>query len=113
MVFGQRHQPQRQLGQIDRHVVLVHAVQTSLSDQTAGVQHLVFIRWNVGRDGIVGVPRLDQFIAELTAGFHQKRPAAHRGIADFQVEDLGGMWRLFFGSGLCLLLAFLKLAEVS
>ena len=46
MVLGQRGQPERQLGQIHGHRVLVHAVEAALGDQPAGVEDLVL----VGRD---------------------------------------------------------------
>jgi hypothetical protein len=59
----------------------------------AGVEDFVFVGGNVGRHELVSVPCLDQFIGQLTAGFDQKRPAPHRGIADFQIENLRRMRR--------------------
>ena len=37
------------------------------------------------------VPRFDQGIAELPAGFDQEGAGAHRRVADFQFEDLLGV----------------------
>ena len=34
------------------------------------------------------IPGSDQFVAQLAAGFDKERAAAHRWVADFQVEDL-------------------------
>ena len=79
-------QPERYLGQIDRHRVAVDAVETALGDEPAGKDHLVLAGRHVGR-GLVDAPRLDQRVAELTAGFDQEGPRAHRRIADLQVED--------------------------
>jgi hypothetical protein len=88
-------------------ITFVDSVETSLGDQTAGVKHFVFIGGNVGRDGIVRVPRFDQFIAQLAARFHQKRAAAHRRVADFQVEDLGGVGRANANRGVVVVRPFL------
>ncbi len=57
MVLRQRRQPQRQLAEVHRHRVLVHAVQAALGDQAASVQQFVLVRRNVLRDAIVRVPR--------------------------------------------------------
>ena len=51
MILRQRGQPQRELGQIHRHRVLVHAVQTGLSHQALRVHLRVFVRRNLdGRE---------------------------------------------------------------
>ena len=46
MVLGQRRQPERQLGQVHGHRVLVHAVQAPLGDEPAGVEDFVLIGRN-------------------------------------------------------------------
>ena len=59
MLTRQRHEPQRQLRQIDGDRVLIHAVQAALGHQPAGEDDLVL----VGRDGghaAVDLPRLDE-----------------------------------------------------
>ena len=48
VVPGQRRQPERQLGQVHGHRVLVHAVEAALGDQAAGVEDLVLVRRDVG-----------------------------------------------------------------
>src|SRR5688500_12297633 len=87
---GQRHEPERHLREVDRYRVPVHAVQTSLRDEAAGEDHLVLVWRNQGLLSM-SAPRLDQGVAELTAGFDQKGPGAHRRVADLEVEDL--LWR--------------------
>ena len=97
MVLGQRHQPQRDLGEIDRHRVPVHAIEAALRDEPPRDDHLVLI----GRDGghlAVGVPGGDQRIAELAAGLDEERRRAHRRIADPDIEDLRGPRRAASGA---------------
>ena len=89
MILGQRRQPQAELAQVHRQRVLVHSVQTPLGDQPPRVQHLILIRRQF-RHAVVELPRFDQFIAKLPTGLDQKRRGAHRGIADFEREDLFG-----------------------
>ena len=43
VIFRQRGQPQAELGEIDGHRVLVHAVQAALRDEPARVEHFVFV----------------------------------------------------------------------
>ena len=93
----QRGQPERHFGQIDRHRVAVDAVEATLDDEPAGGDDLVLAGRQLGR-GLVDAPRLDQRIAELTAGFDQEGPRAHRRIADLQVEDRLRQRRLAAGA---------------
>ncbi len=89
VVPGQRDEPERELGEVHRHGVPVHAVEAALGDEPAREDHLVL----VGRDRghlAVGVPGLDQRVAELAAGLDQERAGAHRRVADLEVEDLLG-----------------------
>ena len=97
VVLRQRHEPERDLGEVHRHRVPVHAVEAALRDQPAREDHLVL----VGRDRghlAVGVPGLDQRVAELAAGLDQERPRAHRRVADLEVEDLRGPGRPAVGA---------------
>ena len=48
VVLRQGGQPERQLGQIDRHRVLVHPVEAALGHDAAGVEDLVLVGWDVG-----------------------------------------------------------------
>ena len=78
MVLRQRDEPERQLGEVDRLGVAVHAVEAALGDLTAGEDDLVLVRRNLGH-GVVRLPGRDQRIAELAAGFDQRmRPSPWR-----------------------------------
>ena len=59
VIASQRRKPQRELGEIDGHLILVHAIQALLSNQPACVEQLIFIR---GQDRCVVMlmPCLDQ-----------------------------------------------------
>ena len=46
VIFCQGCQPQAELGEIDRHRVLVHTIQAALRDEAAGMEHFVFVRRN-------------------------------------------------------------------
>ena len=90
VVASQSGKPQRELRKINGHLVLVHAIKTTLSDQPAGMQQLVFI----GRkDGVVVmlVPGLDKGIAKLAARLHKESSRAHGWVATFKCENL--FWR--------------------
>ena len=81
MVPRQRYEPERNLGEIHRYGVPVDAIEATLCDQPAREDHLVL----VGRDRghlPVGVPGLDQCVAELAASLDQECPRAHRRVAD-------------------------------
>ena len=59
VVLRQRHQPERQLGEVHRHRVPVHAVEAALGDEPAREDHLVLVRRDLGPLA-VGVPGLDE-----------------------------------------------------
>ena len=42
------------------------------------------------RRALVEMPCFDQFVAELAAGFDQKRPGTHRRVANFEGKNLIG-----------------------
>ncbi len=86
MILGQGDEPQRQLGEVHRHGVAVHAVEAALGDQAAGEDHRVLVGRDV-RHGVVRAPGIDQRVGELPARFDQEGAGAHRGIADLQIED--------------------------
>ena len=92
MVLRQGDEPERQLGEVDRLGVAVHAVEAALRDLTAGEDDLVLVRRNLGH-GVVRLPGRDQRIAELAAGFDQECAGAHGGVADLEVENLFGTER--------------------
>ncbi len=93
----QRHQPERDFGEVNRGRVLVHAVEAALGHEPPREDHFVL----VGGDGwlpAMDAPGLDQRVAKLAAGFHQKGARAHRRVTDFQVEDLLGARRQAIGA---------------
>ena len=92
MVLRQGDEPERQLGEVDRLGVAVHAVEAALRDLAAGEDDLVLVRRNLGH-GVVRLPGRDQRIAELAAGFDQECAGAHGGVADLEVENLLGTER--------------------
>ena len=87
VLLGERRQPQRQLGEIDRHLVLVHTVQTALGDHAAGMEQFVLIGGN-RRKGIFATPGFEQVLAQLAAGLHQEGAGAHGRVADLEIENL-------------------------
>ena len=92
MVLRQGHEPERELGEVHRLGVAVHAVEAALCDLAAGEDDLALVRRDVGH-GIVCLPRLDQRIAELAAGFDEEGTGAHGEITDLEVEELVGAQR--------------------
>src|SRR5436853_3979475 len=89
MVFRERRQPEAELGKVHGHRVLIDAVKASLSDEPPGVEEFVFI----GRDcrqSPMNVPGLHKFVAQLPAGLNKECAAAHRRIADLEIEKLRG-----------------------
>ena len=86
VLFRQRGEPERDLGEVDGHGVAVDAVEATLGDEAARGDNLVFAGRQLGR-GLVGAPRLDEGVAELAAGFDEEGAGAHGGVADLQVED--------------------------
>ena len=71
VVLGQRHEPERDLCEVHRHGIAVHAVEAALRNQSTREDHLVL----VGRDRRhlpVGVPGLHQHVAELATGLDQE-----------------------------------------
>ena len=87
MILGKRHQPKRQFGEVDCRRVAVHAVEAPLGHLTAGEDDFVLVRWDLGQC-IVGMPRLDQGITQLPAGFHEEGARPHGRIANLEVENL-------------------------
>ena len=75
VVLRQRGQPERELGQVDRHRVLVHAVEAALGDDAAGVEDLVL----VGRD-VFGTALWA--CQALTSSSARKRQAATRNAPE-------------------------------
>jgi len=69
--------------------VLVDIRKDIVGDQTAGVKHFVFIGGNVCRDGIVRVPRFDQFIAPLRTLRPRKSPLTIAGVGRFSSRGFG------------------------
>ncbi len=91
MVSGQRRQPERKLGQVDRQRILVHAVKASLGDDAGSVQDLVLI----GRNAllaIMAVPGLDQQLGEEAADGDKKGSGAHGRVANLEVQYLLWCW---------------------
>src|SRR5579863_5114594 len=87
MLLGEGGQPQRELGQINSHVVPVHAIKTALGDDPAGMEQFIFVRWN-RRQGVGTAPGVEQMLAQLTADFDQERARTHGGIADLKIKNL-------------------------
>ena len=86
VVLGQGREPQGELRQVDGDLVAVDAVEAVAGDEPAGVDPLVLVGRD-GRHGVVGVPGIDQDIAELAAGFDEEGAGAHGRVADLEVED--------------------------
>ena len=59
MLLGKRRQPQRKLRQINGHLVLVHAIETALGYDAAGMEQFVLVRRN-RRKGIGAAPGFEQ-----------------------------------------------------
>ena len=90
VVLGERGQPEGQLGQVDRHGVLVHPVEAALGHDAPGMEDLVFVGRDVLRNQVVGVPGPHQQLGQEAANGDEERPGAHGRVADLQVEDLFG-----------------------
>ena len=87
VVPGEGDEPEGEFGEVHRHGVLVHAVEAALRHAPAGEEDFVL----VGRDdgqATVMMPRLDEFIGELAARFHEEGAGAHGGVTDLEGEDL-------------------------
>ena len=67
VVLRQCHQPERDLGEVHRHGVAIYAVEAALRDESSREDHLVLVGRDRGQFAI-GVPGLDQRVAELAAG---------------------------------------------
>ena len=90
VVLRQRGQPERQLGQIHGHRVLVHPVEAALGDEAAGVEDLVL----VGRDArhaVVGVPGLDQQLGQLAADSTRNAPEPIAGSQTLRSRICSGV----------------------
>ena len=86
VVPGQRDEPQRQLGQVHRERVLVHAVQAPLRHRPHGVQQRDHVRRQRGH-AAVRLPGRHQALGELPARLDQERARPHRRVADLQRQD--------------------------
>ena len=111
--FGQRRQPERQLGELDRQRVLVDAIKAALGDEAAGEdgallgivrQRLEPAAPRVSDDrpslsirlplASVERPGFDQPIGEPAASLNQECAGSHGRVADFQVEQFLGALQL-------------------
>lgn len=106
---GERVQPQRHLRQLHRHPVQVNAVNAALHHRPLQKLRVVqprrvdgnVLRRHVVQNGaanifelrqhrvMVGmlVQNLDQSVGEVIHRFHQKVAAAHRRVADFDIQQ--------------------------
>ena len=72
--------------EVDSDWIAVDAVKAALRYKASGEQHLVLVGWD-RRVGVVGVPGVDQRVAELAARLDEERARPHRRVADLEVED--------------------------
>ena len=86
VILGQRGEPERELGQVDGHPVLVHSVKAALGDEPAGEQKRRLVAGD-SRGRITAGPGLAQQAGEQAHGFDQERSRAHGRIADLERED--------------------------
>lgn len=86
--LAQSDEPERQLRELHRRRVLVHAVEALLRDEPAGVQVRVAVLFDHAREHALPRPRRHDLARELAARGHEKRSGAHRRIADLELEDL-------------------------
>ncbi len=90
VVAGQRGEPERELGEIDGHPVLIDAVEAALGDEAAGEQEGRLVAGEPG-PAAVGFPGRDEQSGEPPHGLDEEGARAHGGVADLQREDgVGG-----------------------
>ena len=87
MVFGERRQPEGELGKVGGHRVFVDAVEALLGDEPLGEEELVFVGRNGGH-AAVALPGHDEMLGELAAGLDEERPRAHGRVTDLEIEEL-------------------------
>src|SRR5262245_41130327 len=87
VVLREGYEPERNLCEVDRHGVPVHAVEAALCDESARGNELVLIGWNRWHLAVY-LPGLDQCVAKLTARLDQECTRSHCRIADLEVENL-------------------------
>ena len=80
MVLRQGGEPERELGQVHRQRVLVHAVEAALGHHAAGVEYLVLVG-GMARHAVVGVPGPHQQLGQEAANLDEERPGAHGRVA--------------------------------
>ena len=97
-VLRQRDEPERELGEVHRHRVAVHAVQAAPRDQPPCVYKFVLAGRHVGRVA-VRAPRLDEGGGKLAAHLHQEGSRAHCRIAHLQIQYLLGGGRAAVRAG--------------
>src|ERR1700682_4234535 len=91
MVLGERREPERQFREIDRHRILVDAVETPLRDDATRMENLVFVRRD-DRKLVVRVPRAKQNRSELPAGFNEECTRPNSDVTDLEIQDLSRSW---------------------
>lgn len=112
LVLGERDEPQGHLGQLDGEGIEVHAIEAAFGHKAPrphdrllmalGQDHLprpAVEGLAVGHgEGLVEllhgqpVPRVHEPVGQIAASLHQKRPGAHRRIADLEGENgFGGL----------------------
>jgi hypothetical protein len=87
LVLRERDEPQRQAREADGEGVFVDAVEASLRDEAARVQHHVAVRARHEVEAPLARPRGHHHVGEEAARLHEEGPAPHGGVAHLEVEQ--------------------------
>src|SRR6516165_3509943 len=83
MVLREGGEPERQLSEIHRHWISIHAVETFLGYDPLGEKHFVFV-WRNWRRAIMMMPGNHEHLGKLPTGFYEERSGPHRNISNLE-----------------------------